>query len=381
MDWGGYFDGNATTPLCPEALEAWLETTGRYWHNPSSPYPAGAAARVRLEASRERLAGMLGCQPAEIIFNSGATEGNNHVFREFARMCPPGRFVACSALEHPSVSLPFRELLGQRGRCIPALPSGKVDLERLGEWVRSGKIHGLSLMAANNVTGVIQPWREVLDLCLRHGVVFHCDAAQWLGKMPLDGLGQCHYLTASAHKFGGPKGCGFVKVPESFGGRPLLLGGVQENGLRAGTEDFPGVAAMVAALEALACKGGDGRDGFEEILAGKLPGLEIVGKGSPRTPQSSLLLMPWHANTRWVAKLAKAGYQVSTGAACSTSKESQDGALQAMGFDRGQTGRALRISGGWWTSAEDWLGLAGAILEVWAALEAEGAPEGLVGLQ
>ena len=378
MEATGYFDGNATAPLHEVAREAWLAANLGHWHNASAPYPKGAAVRIRLDGVREKLAGKLRCSPDELVFNSGATEGNNHVLSEMARLCPEGKRVVVSSLEHSSVSGPARKFLGERMQVLPTLPDGRADLATLSEWLQDGGVYGLSLMAANNESGALQPWHDALQLCLEHGVVFHCDAAQWVGKMPMEGFGSCHFLTASAHKFGGPKGCGFMKVSQATGGEALIYGGRQEHGLRAGTEDYPSASAMVAALEASQPAGPASRDNFEAKVRGFLAEVVVLGGDVPRVPQTSLLLMPRHENSRWIVQLAKRGYSLSTGSACSSAKEGGSDALEAMGLPPDDLNRVLRVSGGFWTTQDDWEGLAAAIKEVWEGLEAEGKTDGVV---
>ena len=378
MDPTGYFDANATTPLCGEAKEAWLAAYGEHWQNASAPYPGGAGVRIRLESLREGLAGKLGCSPDEILFNSGATEGNNHVLREMARLCPEGKRVVVSSLEHSSVLEPARKFLGTRMQVLPAQLDGRADMATFKEWLQNGGVFGFSLMAANNESGVLQPWQDALQLCLEHGVAFHCDAAQWVGKMPLEGLGVCHFLTASAHKFGGPKGCGFMKVSQALGGGACIFGGGQENGLRAGTEDFPSVCAMMAALEAGHVIDSAPRDHFEGRLKGSVPGVVVLGGDVPRVPQTSRLVMPRHTNSRWIARLAKMGFSVSSGSACSAGIDGGSEVPHSMGFPPEGQGRVLRVSGGHWTSPKDWADLAGAMESVWESLEAEGTSDGVV---
>src|SRR6187431_1452456 len=208
----GYFDANATTPLHPAAREAWLSAP---WHNPSSLYAEAAAAHDLLDQCRERLAGILGCEPADLVFLSGATEANNAVVESFTRL---GKKVAVSAIEHPSLREPASGAVQ-----IPAGADGIASLDALQEILKSEKPALVSLMAANNETGALQPWREALTLCREAEVSFHC---------------------GSAHKFGGPKGTGFLKVTGHF---RWLRGGPQEDRRRAGTENLPGIAAMLAA--------------------------------------------------------------------------------------------------------------------------------------
>ena len=367
----GFFDHNATTPLHPAARAAWLETADRFWHNPSSLYREAGAARQRLEDCREMIADRLGCGAEEIIFLSGATEANNAVVAHAA--ASGFRSIAISAIEHPCVREPaehcFRDSLTE----IPVTRGGVLDLESLEEILITHRPGLVAVMAANNETGVLQPWQDALALCRRHGALLHCDAAQWIGKLPSAGLGACDFLTGSAHKFGGPKGIGFLKVPE--GGRPFrsLRGGPQEERRRAGTENLPAVAAMLAAwdavesgLTALAGERISARQGFEVQIRAVLPGVMLIAEFSPRLWNTVLLTVPPPVNVKWLTRLSAAGFAVSTGSACSRGAGASD-VLRAMGLPDDQSGQVLRLTGGWDTTAEDWQALARAFGEVAAA--------------
>ncbi|MDB6135097.1 MAG: hypothetical protein JWM59_3340 [Verrucomicrobiales bacterium] len=369
----GYFDCNATTPLHPAARAAWLEASDRFWHNPSSLYHGAGAARQGLEDAREQVADWLGCGAEDIVFLSGATEANNAVMRHCASPgSESGILAAVSGLEHPSVVEPARHEFRDRLRGIPCTATGVADLAALPEMVARDRPALVSLMAANNETGVLQPWEEALSICREHGTAFHCDAAQWIGKMPAGNLGQCDWVTGSAHKFGGPKGIGFLKVPP--GGRPLrwLRGGPQEERRRAGTENLPAVAAMVAAwaarekelssaenrAAALAA-----RQGFEQRLRTVLPEAGIIAEHSPRLWNTVLITVPLPENVKWLVRLSAMGFQVSTGSACSQGGGASE-VLRAMGLSTEKLGQVLRLSGGWETTLADWLALADAFATV-----------------
>ena len=224
-------------------------------------------------------------------------------------------------------------------------------------------------MAANNETGEIFPWREISMMCRERGITFHTDAAQWIGKMPIDGLGECGFVTGSAHKFGGGKGVGFVLLPEGEEGFHGAVGGPQENGFRGGTENLPGIAAMVAALKTDRSGTPDGRDLFESrlvanaIVANAI-GARIIGSDSPRLWNTSMFLLPHSRNLKWLTRLSARGFSVSTGSACSAGQGNPSRVMAAAGLDFDEMGRVIRASGGWETTPEDWSGLAHAIAEV-----------------
>lgn len=365
-----YFDHNATTPLSPEARQAWLEAVEKFPGNPSSPHRIGARADAALQGARQRLAEILGCDPCDIVWTSGATESNNTVLAHFARTANPDAEVWVSAIEHPCVLEAAGHYFPKRHRLIPTERSGVVDLNWIAEELNHARPALIAVMAANNEMGALQPWREILAMCKQWEAPFFCDAAQWAGKLPSHGLGACDYVTASAHKFGGPKGVGFLKCAALS---PLLRGGPQEEGRRAGTENVPGVLSMLAALEhreGLLVSGEDKarliwRTNFEQALVAEYPDCEIIGRNVDRLWNTVSVIMPSaDCRQRWVVKLDKAGYAVSTGSACSSGKEQSSHVLAAMDFNSDQASRVLRFSSGWETTENDWQQLLGGIREV-----------------
>ena len=366
-----YFDHNATTPLSCAASEAWLKASKDSWLNPSSPYRSAAAVRVCYEASRESLAKQLFAAPERIVFTSGATEANNEVFRYWARQLPADSLIGVNPTEHPSVIEAAEAFLGERVEWLPIKSDGRVDIESLSERVWSGKIAGVSVMAANNETGVLQPWQEIATICSKANVPYHCDASQWVGKMPLVGLSECSYVTACAHKFGGPKGVGFLILPGEQRDFSILLGGVQEKSHRAGTEDVAGGLAMLAALNVSKMQDPSGRDDFIKCILVEIPGTILVGHEAPRLWNTVSLLMPRHGSVRWIRALEKSGFLISAGSACSTGNASVSPSLLAMGIDPIVAGRALRISSGAKTTAQDWQALAKAMVNAYSLLNAE----------
>lgn len=370
----GYFDHNATTPMSEAARQAWVGTAERHWQNPSSLHrEAGEAKRV-LEDWREALADLFGVEEAaRVVFTSGATEANNAVIAHLA-----GRLSGClvtSEIEHPCVEAAVHRALDpSRVRRLPTDPAtGAADLAPLKEWIAKGEVGAVSLMAANNETGALQPWLEVSDLCRDAGIPFHTDAAQWIGKLPVAGLGNTGYVTGSGHKFGGGKGVGFLILPEDEGGALFhgLVGGPQEHGRRAGTENLPGVAAMVTALlereevrlaDWADCQG-IWRDAFECRIMEKA-GIRLLATKGARLWNTSMFVLPHSKNLKWLTRLSQRGFAVSTGSACSAGKGNPSAVMMAMGLDYEEMGRVLRISGGGGTTAEEWEGLADAIIEV-----------------
>ena len=371
-DLAKYFDFNATAPTRRSAKAAFDETTERFWHNPSSLYREAGAAKLRLEDCREEMADRLGIdEPERLVFTSGATEANNALVDFMVENSE--KPLAVSSIEHPCVQAPSeRYLESGKVREIPVNGrTGIVDLDLIRSWVSSGEISAVSVMAANNETGVLQPWAEIAGLCREHGVMFHTDAAQWIGKMPVEKLGLCDFLTGSGHKFGGGKGSGFLVLPDNEMGQSFhgLIGGPQEEGRRAGTENLPAVAAMVAALNdfsdvdlAVPARA-SGRDQFEQLMRGKIK-CEVLAQESPRLWNTSMLVLPHTKNLKWLTRLSNRGFCVSTGSACSAGRGNPSRVMAAMGLDFDAMSRVIRLSGGWETTVDEWGALAEALFEV-----------------
>ena len=366
-----YFDHNATTPLCEAAKAAWISAYEAHWYNPSSPYRSAAAVKVRYEAARESLARHFGVSPERVIFTSGATESNNAVIRHWARSLSSDACVGINPTEHPSVINAAKALFGSRVVWLPLSKSGLVDMDALFGHIESGTLAAVSVMAANNETGVIQPWQVIADLCAKAQIPYHCDAAQWVGKLPVQGLSACTYVTACAHKFGGPKGVGFMLLPEGAVDFRLLDGGEQEVAHRAGTEDVASVLAMSAALEHSNSGNVEARDVFIEQIVQAIPGVALIGAGADRLWNTVSMSMPRHQSVRWIRALEKAGFLLSSGSACSTGKTGVSEVLLTMGIDPAVAGRVLRISAGVETTAEDWQALSDALLVTYKLLNEE----------
>lgn len=373
-----WFDHNATAPLAPEARAAWLEAADSFWHNPSSPVAASARAHARLEDARAVVAGLFEEHEREVVvFNSGATEGNNAVVGTEAHRVPAGRML-CGTHEHPSVLEPARAHFGDRLTLLPVDAEGRLDLRALEAELKKGGVSFVSVMAANNETGVLQPWLSAARLAASHGARVHCDATQWLGRLPVHQLATLDYVTAGGHKFGAPKGVGIVLVRRCNRDWRGQLGGAQENGRRAGTENLPGIVGFAAALhaatrESLAClhERLAARAAFEDSVLCAIPGSRVNGAGAERLWNTISLTLPRHAATRWIARLDKRGFQVSTGSACAVGAGKPSAVLAAMGLDPEAIRRTVRVSAGRDTTPADWLALADAFPAVLAELDAD----------
>lgn len=368
----GYFDHNATTPLHPAAREAWLRASDKHWHNPSSLYRDAGLAAQQLEAARERLGDLIGAEAERIVFTSGATESNNALVAAL----PQAAAVLTSSIEHPSL----REAARTRAMVeLPVGSEGVVDPDVVRRGVQQHQPALVSVMAANNESGALQPWREIAALCRERGVPFHTDAAQWLGKLDATALGECDFITGSAHKFGGPKGCGFLVLPGEDSRLSFLRGGPQENGRRAGTENYPAIEAMVTALEqitprlqAVSTAQARLRDDFATTLRASMNGLRVISEAAPRLWNTVLMVMPAHDNLKWLTRLSRRGFSISTGSACSSGKEGSSVVVTALGASVEELKRVVRISGGWDTTAQDWEALAAAFGEVFEELNRGG---------
>lgn len=370
-----YFDYNATTPLNEKARQALVQGMDKYWFNPSSPYRQSAQVHNVLESARATLALRLGKLAGEVIFTAGATEANNSVISYLSKRLEGGKQLAISPFEHPSVGEAAEHCFNHRIQYVRSTQEGTADLNHLMELIKNKNLGAVSVMAVNNETGIVQPWQQIAELCCRESVLFHCDASQWFGKCSNGNFENCDFVVGCGHKFGGPKGVGFLALSGKSADYCSQLGGGQEFGKRGGTENVPSILSMVAALEAAQGQQSlmDGqsalRQQFEDTLESEIPGVLCIGKSATRVPNTSFLLFPEFENLRWVTKLDVRGFQVSTGSACSTGKTSRSSALTAMGFPADAARKSIRVSSGPTASASDWEGLARAFLQVWAELK------------
>jgi len=337
-----YLDHNATSPLRPVVLDAMVEAL-RAGGNPSSVHKAGRAARAKVEAARRQVAALVGALPSEIVFTSGGTEANSLALK--------GRRVLASAVEHDSV------LKAADCDLIPVDRDGVVDLLALERMLAASKEPALvSVMFANNETGVLQPIADVVRVARAAGALVHCDAVQGAGKVPVDlhGLG-VDYLSLSAHKLGGPTGVGALVVRSGAPFETDRRGGGQESHRRAGTENVSGIVGFGVAAGA-AVSGLDTvkfRNRIEAELPKIAPAARIHGAGAKRLPNTTCISMPGVKAETQVMALDLASVCVSAGAACSSGKATRSAVLAAMGVEDVEAETAIRISCGWNTVSED----------------------------
>lgn len=344
-----YLDYNATAKLRPDVRDRMVEIMDTP-HNASSVHGFGREGRAIIEKAREEVAALVGAQASQVIFNSGATEGNNTVLSHFK-----GARILISAIEHPSV----REA-AEHAEIIPVTPEGLINLEALEKCLQQKPQTGLiSLMLVSNETGIIQPVAQAARLAKKYGSLVHCDAVQGAGRIPVD-LTELNvdFLTVSAHKLGGPQGAGAL-VLGLCGDTPILLkGGQQEKGARAGTENVAaiagfGLAAKIARDNLEAYKSLEKqRDKMEKEL-GTLQGLTIHGQNVPRVANTTLLTLPDVSSEVLLMALDLEGIAVSNGSACSSGTTRPSATLKAMGLSDKDASSALRISLGWATTDEE----------------------------
>lgn len=345
-----YLDFNATTPLDEAVRDAMLPWLGMRFGNPSSRHEYGRQARAEIDEARARVARAVGAHSTEVIFTSGGSEANNLMIKGFAALMKPAR-VAVSAIEHPCVREPARQLKRQGWLMdeIGVDGAGLID-ERAWQSVLSSRPALVSVMLANNETGVLQDVSRLAANARAVGAVFHTDAVQALGKLPLDfrALG-VDAMTISVHKLGGPLGVGALVLSKRVELAPLVAGGGQEHGLRSGTENVAaivgfGVAcerAMVDREEA-ALRLQSMRDALEARLVAM--GAVLFSAAAPRLPNTSFFAFDGIEGETLVAKLDRAGFACASGSACSSANPEPSHTLLAMGVTADLARNAVRVS-------------------------------------
>lgn len=359
-----YLDHNATTPVDPEVVDAMLPYLREHFGNPSSGHPYGRRAHEALEVARAQVAALIGAKPSEILFTSGGTEANNLAIRGTAEARAERRHLLTSTIEHPATKLPCDALewRGWRVTWLPVDAEGRVrveDAERAldAEGVQTALV---SLMHSNNETGVVQPVAEIAALAHRHGATVHTDAAQSVGKVPVDvkALG-VDLLTLVGHKLRAPKGVGALYVREGTPLRAVTLGGGQERGLRPGTENVPYAVGLGVACELAGrrlSRGGSQalvalRERLWARLSEAVPGVALSGQGAWRLPNTLNVRFPGARGGAVLAATPEVA--ASTGSACHDGGESASLVLRAMGIPEADALGAVRLSLGPETTQEE----------------------------
>jgi cysteine desulfurase len=350
-----YFDNNSSTRVDPEVLEEMMPFLTSHYGNPSGSHRFGAQVKDATELARTRVASLLGCQPNEIVFTSGGTESDNTAIHSALQMSPERRHIVTTSVEHNAV-LNYCEALGRRGCSVTIVPvdeQGHLDLQELASAIRPDTAV-VSVMWANNETGVLFPIRKIAGICREKGVFFHTDAVQGVGKTPIDLADlPIHFLSLSGHKLHAPKGVGALYVSRKARFQPLLIGGPQEGGRRAGTDNVPSMIGLGKAAEIAGNKIDEEnshvralRDRFEETLLSELEDVLVNGDRSARLPNTCNLAFTGVNAQAILVKLDQEGICCSLGSSCTTGAVQPSHVLRAMHFSNERARSSLRFSFG-----------------------------------
>lgn len=348
-------DHNATTPLDPAVRDVMVDALDHVSGNPSSVHRAGRQARARLDDARDRLASVCQCKPAEIVFTSGGTESNNLAILGTARHHRGrGRHIITSAVEHHAVLNPCRHLADHEGFEVTELPvdgDGRINVDDLERAIRSETIL-VSIQAANNEIGTLQPTAAIADLCRERNLVFHTDAVQWFGKEPLAALqaSNADLVSLSAHKFHGPKGVGALLVRAPFSLDAIIHGGGQENERRGGTENLTGIVGLAEAASRFLPSPVFDRQHLAPLTdrirsgIGRLPGLRIFTPERDALSNTLAFSVAGADSLSLLAGLDLEGIRASSGSACSVGSLEPSHVLQAIGASREEASSMIRFS-------------------------------------
>jgi cysteine desulfurase len=355
-----YMDANATTPPSAAALAA-LEAAARVTGNPSSVHGFGRIARGVVDRARVQVAQLVGAKAENVIFVAGGTEANN-----LALGSRGSRPLIVSGIEHESVLKPAQ---AAGAHVLKIRRNGQIDLDDLADALREAVQPAfVSIMLANNETGVIQPVREAAEVVHAAGGLLHCDASQTPGRIAIDmGTLGADLLSLSAHKMGGTLGVGALILQSDLAIAPMLIGGGQEKYRRAGTENVPAIAAFGAAAEEARTLAHAPRLAMlRERLEARLGdlGIEALGKDAPRLPNTACVAVAGKSSETLVMALDLAGYAISAGSACSSGKVKPSPVALAMGYGEEMAKSAIRISLGWWNSEAEIDGLVARLADI-----------------
>ncbi|XUX00133.1 MAG: cysteine desulfurase family protein [Dehalogenimonas sp.] len=349
-----YLDNAASTITDERVIESMLPYYRECWANPSAAHPLGRAAREAIERAREQVATLIGCEAGEIIFTSGGTEADNLAIIGVARAnTSRGRHIITSEIEHHAVLEACRRL-EREGFVVTYLPVdrfGQVSAESVTQAIRPDTIL-VSIMSANNVVGTIQPIFEIGYICRKKEICFHTDAVQFASQLPIEvEKSQIDLLSLSAHKFYGPKGIGALYASRRVALDPIILGGGQEDGLRSGTENVPGIVGMGTAAEILTREMGETfiklRKLQTKLLKGileSLRGVQLNGHPEYRLPNNLNISIEGIEGEYLAGELGKQGICVSTGSACSSASHEAPYVLLSMGIKRELANSSIRFS-------------------------------------
>ena len=357
-----YLDYNATTPLCDAAREAMLPYLGRYFGNPSSVHAAGREARAAIDNARDKLSALLRAKPGEIIFTGGATESCNLAVLGLARSSSSrGGHIISNKAEHHAVLHPLEHLEQHEGFEVTWLnvsESGMIDLDQLADSIRPDT-RLVSIMTANNETGVIQPMREISQICRDRGVLLHSDMVQAFGKTDVD-VSLVDVASFAAHKFYGPKGTGFLCLRAGLPIQPIMFGGAHENQRRPGTENVAGIAGMAAAAEWILRdreteqeRRAQLRDQLWRSIVDVFPDAQQNGDPTHRLANTLNASFIGVDSETMLMALDLEGICASSGSACMVGSVRASHVLLAMGLPMERARSAIRLSLGKWTTAKE----------------------------
>jgi cysteine desulfurase len=357
-----YFDNNATTRVAPEVVDAMLPYLADHYGNPSSMHRMGAKAAAGLKGARERAAACLRCRESEIVFTSGGTESNNTAIRGVLHALPGKRHLVTTRVEHPSVLEVCKELerKGHRVTYLGVNREGELDLSELDRAI-TGETAVVSIMWANNETGVVFPIDKIAEIVAARGVLFHVDGVQAAGKIPVDlEKIRVDLLTLSGHKLHAPKGVGLLFARRQTPIHPMITGGGQERGRRSGTENLPGIVGLGIAMEMAAAEPDTTaerirglRDKLEESILTSIPNTARNGVPEPRLPNTTSISFDGVEGEAILLLLDEAGVCASSGSACSTGALEPSHVLKAMGLTGAEALGAVRFSLSRYTTDEE----------------------------
>jgi cysteine desulfurase len=348
-----YLDHNATTPVLPEVLEAMMPYLATEWGNPSSAYKFGSKLKTVMETAREQVAELIGAQPREVIFTSCASESNNAAIHAALKADPDNRHIVTSAVEHSSV-LNYCMALEKDGYELTYLPVDRDGLLKLSDLENAitEQTAVVSLMWANNETGVLFPVEQIAEICRSRGVLYHCDAVQAAGKVAIDVRKvSVDYLSLTGHKFHAPKGIGALYVRRKAPFSPLIHGGHQERNLRGGTESVPLIVGMGKAAE-LARKHLPGyekkihplRDKLEEGILSSMANTELNGHKTERLANTTNITFHGIESEALLILLDKEGVCASSGSACLADSDEPSHVVKAMKPESAASRQMIRFS-------------------------------------
>ncbi|MCB1211025.1 MAG: aminotransferase class V-fold PLP-dependent enzyme [Verrucomicrobiales bacterium] len=350
-----YLDHNATTPVLPEVREAMLPHLGEEWGNPSSTYRFGSHLKAKIEGAREQVAALIGCKmPREIIFTSGGTESNNTAIHAATVSQPDKKHIITSQVEHSSVLTYCRFLEKHHGYRVTYLPVDREGLLSMADLENSlsDDTAVVSLMWANNETGVFFPVEEIAQICRSRGVLYHCDAVQAVGKLPVKVRNlPVDYVSITGHKFGAPKGIGALYVQMNAPFVPLVHGGHQEHSRRGGTENVAGITALGVAAAVAMKKLADYdasirplRDALEEGILSSIPDAERNGNARQRLANTANVFLPGIDSDAVLTFLDSQDICASSGSACMESAITPSHVIKAMSGSHDRSSESIRFS-------------------------------------